>query len=80
MASPKRAGSAVSATTSSLQEACRAGLGAQGILDQLFARLDRFVGENRQLEDDASMVVFRLREDVMLPPLHGRNGDSRVSS
>jgi sigma-B regulation protein RsbU (phosphoserine phosphatase) len=64
----------------SLQEACRAGLGAQGILDQLFARLDRFVGENRQLEDDASMVVFRLREDVMLPPLHGRNGDSRVSS
>jgi sigma-B regulation protein RsbU (phosphoserine phosphatase) len=53
----------------SLQLACRAGLGAQGILDQLFARLDRFVGADRPLEDDASMVVFQLREDVMLPPL-----------
>ncbi|MDI9405336.1 MAG: SpoIIE family protein phosphatase [Chitinophagaceae bacterium] len=63
-----------------LQDACRAGLGAQGILDQLFARLDRFVGVDRQLEDDASMVVFRLREDVMLPPLPGRAPGSRVSS
>ncbi|MBM5825132.1 MAG: serine/threonine protein phosphatase [Cyanobacteria bacterium M_surface_10_m2_119] len=53
----------------SLQLACRAGLGAQGILDQLFARLDRFVGADRQLEDDASMVVFKLHEDLMLPPL-----------
>ncbi|MFM7648365.1 MAG: PP2C family protein-serine/threonine phosphatase [Cyanobium sp.] len=52
-----------------LQEASRAGLDAQGILDQLFAGLDRFVGVDRQLEDDASMVVFKLREDVMLPPL-----------
>jgi sigma-B regulation protein RsbU (phosphoserine phosphatase) len=52
-----------------LQEASRAGLDAQGILDQLFARLDRFVGADRQLEDDASMVVFKLREDVVLPPL-----------
>jgi phosphoserine phosphatase RsbU/P len=53
----------------SLQAACRAGLDAQGILDQLSARLDRFVGVDRQLEDDASMVVFKLREDVMLPSL-----------
>jgi sigma-B regulation protein RsbU (phosphoserine phosphatase) len=53
----------------SLQLACRAGLGAQGILDQLFDRLDRFVGADRQLEDDASMVVFQLQEDLMLPPL-----------
>ncbi|MFM9099913.1 MAG: PP2C family protein-serine/threonine phosphatase [Cyanobium sp.] len=52
-----------------LQEASRAGFDAQGILDQLFAGLDRFVGVDRQLEDDASMVVFKLREDVMLPPL-----------
>jgi phosphoserine phosphatase RsbU/P len=52
-----------------LQEACRAGLDAQGILNQLFARLDRFVGAERQLDDDASMVVFKLREDLMLPPL-----------
>jgi sigma-B regulation protein RsbU (phosphoserine phosphatase) len=64
----------------SLQEACRAGLGAQGILDQLFARLDRFVGEDRQPEDDASMVVFRLQEDVMLPPLSVRRDGSRVAS
>jgi phosphoserine phosphatase RsbU/P len=52
-----------------LQEASRAGLDAQGILDQLFERLDCFVGADRQLEDDASMVVLKLREDVMLPPL-----------
>jgi sigma-B regulation protein RsbU (phosphoserine phosphatase) len=51
------------------QTACRAGLGAQGILDQLFSRLDRFVGSDRQLEDDASMVVLKVREEVMLPPL-----------
>jgi len=52
-----------------LQETSRAGLDAQGILNQLFERLDRFVGAERQLEDDASMVVLKLREDVMLPPL-----------
>ena len=47
----------------------RSGLAAQGILDQLFARLDRFVGADRPLEDDASMVVLKVREEVMLPPL-----------
>lgn len=52
-----------------LQTACHAGLGAQGILDQLFARLDRFVGAERQLEDDASMVVLKVREELMLPLL-----------
>ena len=51
------------------QRACRSGIGAQGILDQLFARLDRFVGADRQLEDDASMVVLKVREEVMLPSL-----------
>jgi sigma-B regulation protein RsbU (phosphoserine phosphatase) len=50
-------------------EACRSGLGAQGVLDQLFARLDRFIGSDHQLEDDASMVVLKVREEVMLPPL-----------
>ena len=50
---------------------CRAGHGAQGILDQLFARLDRFVGPDHHLEDDASMVVLKVREEVMLPPLPG---------
>jgi sigma-B regulation protein RsbU (phosphoserine phosphatase) len=52
-----------------LQAACRSGVGAQGILDQLFARLDRFVGDDREPEDDASMVVLKVREEVMLPSL-----------
>jgi sigma-B regulation protein RsbU (phosphoserine phosphatase) len=51
------------------QAAARSGLGAQEILDQLFARLDRFVGTDRQLEDDASMVVLKVKEEVALPPL-----------
>jgi len=51
----------------SLESACRSGTGSQGILDQLFRRLDRFVGPDRQLEDDASMVVLKVREEVMLP-------------
>ena len=49
---------------SSLQEACRAGLGAQAILDQLFARLDRFVGNDRPLQDDASLVVLKVKEEL----------------
>jgi sigma-B regulation protein RsbU (phosphoserine phosphatase) len=52
-----------------LQTAGRSGIGAQGILDQLFGRLDRFVGPDRQLEDDASMVVLKVREEVALPSL-----------
>ncbi len=58
----------------SLEAACRSGTGSQGILDQLFTRLDRFVGMDRQLEDDASMVVLKVPEEVMLPSvprLHG---------
>jgi sigma-B regulation protein RsbU (phosphoserine phosphatase) len=53
----------------SFHSACRSGLGARGIVDQLFARLDRFVGDDLQLDDDASMVVLKLREELMLPPL-----------
>ncbi|MBE9154796.1 SpoIIE family protein phosphatase [Cyanobium sp. LEGE 06113] len=53
----------------SFQAACRAGLGAQEILDQLFARLDRFVGANRQLDDDASIVVLKVRDQPVLPSL-----------
>ena len=49
--------------------ACLSATGAQGILDQLFARLDRFLGADRQLEDDASLVVLKVRDEVMLPPL-----------
>ncbi len=51
------------------QSACRAGLDAQAMLDRLFARLDRFVGSDRRLEDDASMVVLKVREGVRLPSL-----------
>ena len=50
-----------------LESACRSGQGSQGILDTLFERLDRFVGANRQLEDDASMVVLKVPEAVTLP-------------
>ncbi len=57
-----------------LQAACRSGVGAQGILDQLFARLDRFLGDDREPEDDASMVVLKVREEVMLPSLPASPG------
>ncbi len=53
-----------------LEICCRAGLSAQGILDKLFLRLDRFVGGDHQLEDDASMVVLKVREELTLPSLH----------
>ncbi len=64
----------------SLQVASRSGSGAQAILDQLFARLDRFVGPDRDLEDDASMLVFKMQEEVMLPPLGQGGPGSRVAS
>ncbi|MBL6740056.1 MAG: SpoIIE family protein phosphatase [Synechococcus sp. BS301-5m-G54] len=50
-----------------LESACRSGEGSQGILNTLFERLDRFVGADRQLEDDASMVVLKVPEAVSLP-------------
>ena len=55
----------------SLENACRGGQGAQCILDSLFERLDRFVGADRQLEDDASMVVMKVPEAVTLPSVRG---------
>ncbi|MEA5423493.1 MULTISPECIES: PP2C family protein-serine/threonine phosphatase [unclassified Synechococcus] len=57
-----------------LHAACRSGVGAQGILDHLFARLDRFVGDDRQPDDDASLVVLKVREEVMLPSLPAAAG------
>ncbi len=50
-----------------LEETCKSGLGAQAILDHLFTRLDRFVGLDHQLEDDASMVLLKVNEDLILP-------------
>ncbi|MFM1811472.1 MAG: hypothetical protein RLZZ336_410 [Cyanobacteriota bacterium] len=52
-----------------LQQSCRSGATAQQILEQLFARLDRFVGADRTLEDDASLVVLKVDEAVRLPTL-----------
>ncbi|MEX1323741.1 MAG: GAF domain-containing SpoIIE family protein phosphatase [Synechococcaceae cyanobacterium] len=64
----------------SLLASSRSGLGAQDILDQLFARLDRFVGSDRQPQDDASMVVFKVRDEVMLPSLSPGGPGNRVAS
>ena len=54
-----------------LDMACRSGQGSQGILNTLFERLDRFVGKDHQLEDDASMVVMKVPEAVTLPSVRG---------
>ncbi len=51
-----------------LQETARECLCAQDILEMLFKRLDSFVG-NHHLEDDASMVVLKVNEELMLPHL-----------
>ena len=45
------------------------GLGAQQILNKLFVRIDGFVGGDHQLEDDASMVVLKVNEELTLPEL-----------
>jgi len=34
---------------------------SQEILNKIFKKLDDFTGQNRHLEDDASMVVFQLK-------------------
>jgi sigma-B regulation protein RsbU (phosphoserine phosphatase) len=51
------------------QTACHGDLGAQEILDLLFAGLDRFVGADRQLDDDASMVVLKVGDQQVLASL-----------
>ena len=53
-----------------LDESCRSGLNAQSILHDLFKRLDSFVGIDHHLEDDASMVVLKVNEALMLPSLN----------
>ena len=63
-----------------LQQVCHAGGGAQQILEHLFARLDRFVGSDRSLEDDASLVVLKVEETVSLPPLTTTPGSASVAS
>ncbi len=52
-----------------LEDSCRSGLDAQAILNKLFSRLDRFVGVDHQLEDDASMVLLKVNDELMLPTI-----------
>jgi len=40
---------------------CKQSYTSQEILNKLFKKLDDFTGQNRHLEDDASMVVFQLQ-------------------
>ena len=54
----------------SITESCASCESAKSILDDLFDRLDRFVGVDHQLEDDASMVVFKTNEELMLPSVN----------
>ena len=50
-----------------LEDSCLSGFGAQEILDKLFSRLDHFVGIDHQLEDDASMVLLKVNDELTLP-------------
>ncbi len=53
-----------------LDRFAREGLGAKQILNKLFERLDGFVGlGDHHLEDDASMVVLKVNEELTLPEL-----------
>ena len=53
-----------------LDKFAREGLGAQQILKRLFERLDGFVGVgDHHLEDDASIVVLKVNEELTLPEL-----------
>ena len=44
----------------SFSKLCKQSLKSQEILNKIFKTLDEFTGKNRQLEDDASIVVFQL--------------------
>ena len=53
-----------------LDRFAREGLGAQQILSKIFERLDGFVGlADHHLEDDASMVVLKVNDELTLPEL-----------
>ncbi len=43
-----------------LTKLCKQSYTSQEILNKIFKKLDDFTGENRHLEDDASMVIFQL--------------------
>ena len=55
---------------STLNESSKKFIKAKDILENLFKRLDTFVGENQRLQDDASMVVLKVNQKVKLPNLN----------
>ena len=44
----------------SFSKLCSKSMKSQEILDKIFKTLDEFTGKDRQLEDDASMIVFQI--------------------
>ncbi len=44
-----------------LTKLCKQSYTSQEILNKIFRKLDDFTGQNRHLEDDASMVIFQLK-------------------
>jgi sigma-B regulation protein RsbU (phosphoserine phosphatase) len=44
-----------------LTKLCKQSYTSQEILNKIFKKLDDFTGQNRHLEDDASMVIFQLK-------------------
>ena len=44
-----------------LTKLCKQSYTSQEILNKIFKKLDDFTGQDRHLEDDASMVVFQLK-------------------
>ncbi len=44
-----------------LSKLCKQSYSSQEIINKIFKKLDDFTGQNRHLEDDASIVVFQLR-------------------
>ncbi len=44
-----------------LSRLCKQSYTSQEILNKIFKKLDDFTGQNRHLEDDASMVIFQLK-------------------
>ncbi|MDC2976767.1 serine/threonine-protein phosphatase [Prochlorococcus sp. AH-736-E02] len=44
-----------------LSKLCKQSYTSQDILNKIFKKLDDFTGQNRHLEDDASMVIFQLK-------------------
>ena len=40
---------------------CKQSYSSQEILNKIFKKLDDFTGQNRHLEDDASIVIFQIK-------------------